>query len=72
MWAIMAVSIQMLAGPNVWAVTDEGTFEDEVTCQAALAEAVPRTLSEDLRLAWEIGELKYICLKVRGAGPSTN
>lgn len=70
MWAIMAVSIQMLSGPNVWAVTDEGTFENEALCEAALAEAVPRTLSEEMRIAWEAGELKYVCLKVRGASPT--
>lgn len=72
MWVIMAVSIQLLAGPNVWPVTEEGTFEDEVACQAALDEAVPRTLSETMRLAWEAGELKYVCVKARGAGPSAN
>ncbi|MDN3719523.1 hypothetical protein QW131_10770 [Roseibium salinum] len=55
MWVIMAVSIQLLAGPNVWPVTEEGTFEDEAACQAALDEAVPRTLSETMRLAWEAG-----------------
>lgn len=53
MWVIMAVSIQLLSGPNVWPVADEGTFQDEAECQAALSEAVPRTLSEGMRLAWE-------------------
>ena len=72
MWVIMAVSIQLLSGPNVWAVAEEGTFEDETACQAALDEAVPRTLSENMRLAWEEGELKFICVKVRGAGPAAN
>ena len=68
MWAILAVSIQLLNGPNVWPVADEGTFENEADCQAALDEAVPRTLSEDMRVAWEQGELKFVCLKVRGSG----
>lgn len=68
MWAILAVSIQLLNGPNVWPVTDEGTFENETDCQVALDEAVPRTLSEDMRVAWEQGELKFVCLKVRGTG----
>lgn len=72
MWAIMAVSIHMLSGPNVWAVTDEGTFENESLCQAALDSAVPRTLSDDLRLAWEQGELKYVCVKVSGTEPPAN
>lgn len=72
MWAIMAVSIHMLSGPNVWAVTDEGTFENETLCLSALEGAVPRTLSDDLRLAWEAGELKYVCLKVRGTEPPAN
>ncbi|MBN9670803.1 hypothetical protein [Roseibium aggregatum] len=72
MWAMLAVSIQMLSGPNVWVVTNEGTFESAQACEAALSEAVPRTLSEDLRLAWEAGELKYVCLKVRGTEPAPN
>ncbi|MHA7773033.1 hypothetical protein [Roseibium sp. M-1] len=72
MWVIMAVSIQLLAGPNSWAVTDEGTFQSSGECEAALSEAVPRTLSEGMRLAWEQEELKFICVKVRGSGPGTN
>ena len=72
MWVIMAISIQMLSGPNAWAVTDQGTFTNEVECQAALDEAVPRTLSEDMRIAWEQGELKFLCLKVRGSGATAN
>lgn len=44
MWVILAVSVQMLSGPNVWPVLDEGTFVSEVECQAVLDEAVPRTL----------------------------
>ena len=72
MWAIMAVSLQLLSGPNVWAVTEEGTFTGQQECEAALAEAVPRTLSEDLRMAWEEGELKYVCVKVRGAPATDN
>ncbi len=71
MWAIMAVSIQLLSGPNVWAVTEEGTFESEAACQSALEGAVPRTLTDAMRLAWEEGELKYVCVKVRG-GPAPN
>lgn len=67
MWAIMAVSLHMLSGPNVWAVTDEGTFANEAECEAVLAEIVPRTLTEQMRIAWEVGELKYVCLKVRGS-----
>ncbi|MCK7611201.1 hypothetical protein [Roseibium sediminicola] len=65
MWVIMAVSIQLLSGPNSWAVADQGTFENEAECEAALSEAVPRTLSDGMRLAWEQSELKFICLKVR-------
>ncbi|GAB2182890.1 hypothetical protein [Roseibium sp. LAB1] len=72
MWVIMAVSIQLLSGPNVWAVADEGTFQDESECQAALSEAVPRTLSEGMRLAWEGGELKFICVKTRANGQVGN
>lgn len=72
MWVIMAVSIQLLAGPNTWAVTDEGTFQSGEECQAALSEAVPRTLSEGMRIAWEQDELKFICVKVRGSGPAAN
>jgi len=65
MWVIMAVSIQLLSGPNSWAVADQGTFANEAECEAALSEAVPRTLSDGMRLAWEQSELKFICLKVR-------
>ncbi|WP_298820461.1 hypothetical protein [uncultured Roseibium sp.] len=72
MWAILAVSIQMLTGPNVWPVSDEGTFETEAECQAVLDELVPRTLSEELRIAWEEGQLKYVCLKVRPLGRTPN
>lgn len=72
MWVIMAVSIQLLSGPNVWAVADQGTFQGEVDCEAALAEAVPRTLSDGMRLAWEQSELKFICVKVRDAGSGAN
>ena len=71
-WVIMAVSIQMLTGPNVWPVSDEGTFASEAECQDSLNELVPRTLSEDMRIAWEEGELKYLCLKVRSVGPPSN
>ena len=67
MWAIMAVSLHMLSGPNVWALADEGTFNTETDCEAVLAELVPRTLTEQMRMAWEVGELKYVCLKVRGS-----
>ena len=67
MWAILAVSIQFLSGPNVWPVLDEGTFQSEAECQSVLDEAVPRTLSEDMRITWEQGEVRYICIKVRGA-----
>ncbi|WP_269581727.1 hypothetical protein [Roseibium sp. Sym1] len=65
MWVIMAVSIQLLSGPNSWAVADQGTFESEDACEAALSEAVPRTLSDGMRLAWEQSELKFLCIKVR-------
>lgn len=70
MWVILAVSIQFLSGPNVWPVLDEGTFRSETECQSVLDEAVPRTLSEDMRIAWEQGEVRYICIKVRGEVPS--
>lgn len=72
MWVILAVSVQMLSGPNVWPVLDEGTFVSEVECQAVLDEAVPRTLSDQMRIAWEQGELKYVCIKVRAPAASTN
>jgi hypothetical protein len=72
MWVIMAVSIQLLSGPNSWAVTDQGTFESDVDCEAVLSEAVPRTLSQGMRLAWEQGELKFVCIKVRSGGPAAN
>jgi len=67
MWVIMAVSIQLLSGPNSWAVADQGTFENEAECEAALSEAVPRTLSDGMRLAWEQRELKFLCIKVRAS-----
>ncbi|GAB4510778.1 MAG: hypothetical protein Tsb0019_05590 [Roseibium sp.] len=72
MWVIMAVSIQLLSGPNTWAVTDQGTFQNEAECEAALAEAVPRTLSDGMRFAWESSELKFICIKVRSTGAGAN
>jgi hypothetical protein len=72
MWEIMAVSIQLLSGPNTWAVTDQGTFEEEPECEAALAEAVPRTLSDGMRIAWENSELKFLCIRVRSSGPGAN
>jgi len=65
MWVIMAVSIQLLSGPNSWAVSDQGTFQNEAECEAALSEAVPRTLTDGMRLAWEQSELKFLCVKVR-------
>ncbi|ASP33039.1 hypothetical protein [Labrenzia sp. VG12] len=67
MWVIMAVSVQLLVGPNSWAVADQGTFQSEADCEAALSEAVPRTLSDGMRLAWEQSELKFVCVKVRGS-----
>ncbi len=72
MWAILAVSVRMLAGPDVWVVADEGTFATQFECQSVLDELVPRTLQEDMRIAWEEGELKYVCLKVRGVHTANN
>ncbi|WP_421983220.1 hypothetical protein [Roseibium sp.] len=72
MWVILAVSIQVLSGPNVWPVLNHGTFVSETECQAVLDEAVPRTLSEQMRIAWEQGELKFVCIKAREPGSAGN
>lgn len=72
MWVILAVSIQLLNGPNTWPVLDQGMFQSEAECAAVLSEFVPRTLSEDMRIAWEQGELKFTCIRVRGSDQIPN
>lgn len=64
MYAILAVSIHLLSGPHVWAVTDAGTFTDKSSCEAAITASVPSKLKEDEAKAHEAGELQYVCLKV--------
>jgi len=64
MYAILAVTLHMLAGPDVWAVTHAGTFKDKAACEAEIAKAVPAKLKEDEQKAYEDGSLQYVCLKV--------
>lgn len=67
MWAIVAVSLHLLAGPDTWAVTDAGTFKDKAACEAEISASVPSKLSEKDKEMYEAGELSYVCIKVRGA-----
>lgn len=67
MWAILAVTLHMLAGPDVWVVTEAGHFKDKAACEAAIAAAVPARLKDDEARAAREGALQYVCLKVIGS-----
>lgn len=57
---ILAVSIKMLSSPNVLPVLDKPTLVSETVWNAVLDGAVSRTLSEQMRIAWELDELNYV------------
>lgn len=64
MWAIVAVTLHLLAGPDVWPVSDAGTFADKAACEAEIAKAVPAKLNKDHAELHEAGALTYVCVKV--------
>ncbi|WP_027841067.1 hypothetical protein [Pyruvatibacter mobilis] len=64
MYAILAVTLHLLSGPDVWVVTDAGTFKDKAACEAEVARSVPAKLKDDEQKAYEAGALQYVCLRV--------
>jgi len=65
MWAAVVVMLGLLTGPEALPITEAGTFSSEAACQAAIAKAVPATLDAETRAAFERGERRYVCVRVR-------
>jgi hypothetical protein len=71
MWAVVVVTVNLLAGPQAVVITDAGTFKTEAGCQAAIKASVPSSLDAASKAAFAAGGRKYVSVRVdeRGALP---
>ncbi|GAK46367.1 conserved protein [Tepidicaulis marinus] len=63
MWAIVAVTLHLLAGPDVYVITDAGTFETKEACEAEIAKSVPAKLEGAALEEYKAGSRGYMCIK---------
>jgi hypothetical protein len=68
MWAVVVVTVNLLAGPQAIVVTAPGTFKTEAACQNAIKGSVPASLDAASKAAFAAGARKYVCVRVEEHG----
>jgi hypothetical protein len=68
MWAVVVVTVNLLAGPQAVVVTAPGTFKTEAGCLAAIKASVPSSLDAASKTAFAAGARKYVCVRVEENG----
>jgi hypothetical protein len=68
MWAVVVVTVNLLAGPQAIVVTAPGTFKTEAACQNAIKASVPASLDAASKAAFAAGARKYVCVRVEEHG----
>jgi len=66
MWAPVAVMLYALNGPTAGVIGDE-IHKTKEACQAAIAKAVPASLDQETKIAYEQGYRHFICVRITGA-----
>ena len=69
MWAVVVVTVTLLAGPQAIVVTAPGTFKTEAGCQAAIKASVPASLDAPRHARVERRDRKYVCVRVDELAP---
>jgi hypothetical protein len=68
MWAVVVVTVNLLAGPQAIVVTAPGTFKTEAGCLASIKASVPASLDAPSKAAFASGARKYVCVRVDELG----
>ena len=68
MWAVVVITLNLLAGPQAIVVTAPGTFKTEAACLAAIKASVPSSLDGPTKAAFARGARKYVCVRVEENG----
>ncbi len=68
MWAVVVVTVNLLAGPQAIVVTAPDTFKTEAACQNAIKGSVPASLDAASKAAFAAGARKYVCVRVEEHG----